>query len=1032
MNCRLALTLAGGCLFMALLAGPASAREIVLNQDTNIAIEAEGSMDNAGPALSDFLAKYLLRALHRERLDGKGGTVRFVLCSKAVRWQEMQWSKGLDVGQLDAFTLQADEAGPDTIRITGETVLATGFGVVEFLERYLDVIWAFPGELGICMPVRDEIRLNVATETVRPAFASRFHSGVRDYCPEYVKLMPTQGIVHEERGFFRADDCVRALRVRILTVANHNMIQIFPVKECKEKYPEVFPIKDGKPYVPPEPEECAAGNWSFQTWHPCYTNPKTIEVATQKAEAEFKSGAFCFSLGVNDGYKVQCQCPQCKALGFPNAYYHFVAAVANNLKSYYPPHMIGVLAYGDVAAPPTDIVLPDNVVVSVTGSDSAKGGGDDLLRWKQRARHTNAYEYLPGNGYWFPNFPFRIMQQNVKFFRDANAMGYWAMTYPMWPFDGPKMYINSHLLWNPDLDIDAALQRYCVAAFGPAGDPMARFYKRWAAIRDRDLIPGNVSTTWSYAESRHPYLQFARCTADDYQYTAACLEEAKKAADDPKARQRLEMVEAFFQYGKTLFDSLQARKEIFEFAEDKDWPKLASRALGLWTRRQELIPLFKAHPEWFLGTYCTLDWIMSKEWEEDERWAINYEAPNAIRTALFQAARHAPPEHVDTAGLAPEYAEVLKPCRTEPVSFTTITDKYGYFHRDLYHFMTSVPEGRGMRIKTASGISWKPAADAEYKDYWGNGMKRAAFSGYLPLKPGRQYLFQFDFAGRDGAVTLGVMSGNGGGKQTWMEDSFGPAPRSVTKRMLLKPDAFGENLEQWNVEIVFAPATERATFSGLCTVTQVGFDETGAAAAAPAGSAQDGPGVAPGELLAGGDFETAEIARGKLPVGWATYIGTPEPLEVVADSAPGSPGRRCLEIHPTTTAAPTISGIKSRLLPLDPSKPLTVSARSRRDGDKNAAPVNMAVAFYDAERKPIILPPGNHHVYLNLRVGPEWQSYSQTFSPPPAGAETFDRSSCFPPQTRFFEVWVLTQNCPVAAWFDDVSAMQPVSAGEAK
>jgi len=71
--------------------------------------------------------------------------------------------------------------------------------------------------------------------------------------------------------------------------------------------------------------------------------------------AAFDAGQLFFSLGINDGKRVQCQCERCVEVGWPHAYYDFVKAVADAVKDRYPPQMVGVLAYGDVGLPPRDL-----------------------------------------------------------------------------------------------------------------------------------------------------------------------------------------------------------------------------------------------------------------------------------------------------------------------------------------------------------------------------------------------------------------------------------------------------------------------------------------------------------------------------------------------------------------------------------------------------------------------------------------------------------------------------------------------------
>lgn len=1016
-------------LTILLFGSAARAEEVVLTRDTDIVIATEGKMGTAESALKAFLSKYLLLALKRDKLAANGQTVQFIIRSNAVDWQEMRWDRGTEFGHLNDFEIRADDA--HTVRITGETALATGFGVVEFLEKYVGVVWAFPGELGVCVPERDELRLNIATETVSPVFASRFQSGLDDNpIPEYA-WVPNEGVTTDHRDFFRTDDCIKSLRLQVLAMSNHTMIQVFPVGEVKRKYPEIFPIEDGQRYVPPEPEECKAGDLTWQTWHPCYTNPKTIEVATQKAVERFKSGALYYSLGVNDGYKVQCQCPQCKAMGFPQSYYHFIAAVAENVKEHYPPHVLTAMAYGDVSMPPDDVKLPNNVIMFATASQEVAGGAG-LSLWKDHAGNIATYDYLPGENYWIPNFPFRILQRNIQFFRDANVKCYWVMAYPLWAFDGPKMYLYSHLLWNPDLDIEKTLDHYCEAAFGGAGAAMSRFYKRWASVRDKDLQPQGVSPTWSYAEYRYPHQQFSRCTAEDYRYASACLDEARRLADSPKARRRLAMVEAFFDYGKTLFEAIQIDREIFEFAENKNWTDLAARSWKLLKKRQDALALFKAHPEWFLGTRVTLDYILSPQWEGDDRWTINYELPNAIRTALFQAAQQKATPAIDVAQLPPELADVLKPCRRSAVGFWKVVDQYGYYDSDVSNLMLTRLDDGGIRFENDPQMRWD-AQPVKDKDLQPNGLKSAIFSGRVKLDKNCQYLFRFELEGREGKMAVRIMNENAGGKNVLVDEEFAEAPRRVTNQALVRPDADAQGLESWNIELVFSPTTARAALSGRCSVEKVDF--SGSPESTTASRSADGqpraaavkPDSDPGNLLAIGGFEQVEPGRGKVPAGWAGYIGSPVSLEIVSESRPGSAGGQCLKINPTEKTDPAVGGLKSGLVPMDPSKPLTISLHMRHGGGANAPiPAHVAVAFFDEKRNPIVLPPvtGAAHVYLSLHSAPAWEFISQTFRRAAEGDETFDRSLFFPSKARFFEIWIYVPKSREPAWFDDFRVVQ--------
>jgi len=89
-----------------------------------------------------------------------------------------------------------------------------------------------------------------------------------------------------------------------------------------------------------------------------------------------------------------------------------------------------------------------------------------------------------------------------------------------WSSQGLNYYVLAKLLWNPHLDVDALIADYCQAAYGPAAEPMRRYYamietrtdsaahtytaKKRGADRDKyqywkaipQMFPDEVLTAW--------------------------------------------------------------------------------------------------------------------------------------------------------------------------------------------------------------------------------------------------------------------------------------------------------------------------------------------------------------------------------------------------------------------------------------------------------------------------------------------------------------------------------------------------------
>jgi hypothetical protein len=59
--------------------------------------------------------------------------------------------------QIDAYSITIRSQPTAEITIEGKTPVAVGYGVLAFLEDKLGMHWAFPGELGVCLPEREHV-----------------------------------------------------------------------------------------------------------------------------------------------------------------------------------------------------------------------------------------------------------------------------------------------------------------------------------------------------------------------------------------------------------------------------------------------------------------------------------------------------------------------------------------------------------------------------------------------------------------------------------------------------------------------------------------------------------------------------------------------------------------------------------------------------------------------------------------------------------------------------------------------------------
>jgi hypothetical protein len=786
------------------------ARTITLDSESDITISIEGNAGDHGASLEKLLERYLVRALQKESLQGSGLSVEFVIRAEAPTWDKLPRESLRDVRDVDWFEIAITAKPKPRVLISGKTALGAGFGVMQFLEKHVGITWLFPGELGVALPKSAKMQLGETTERASPLYVSRIFSGM---------LYRDPALNESYLGtFFGSYDYFKSLRLHSLSYASHALVHVFDVKEFGATHPDIYPLKDGRRYIPPaqgDPND-TVGLWS--AWHPCYSNPKTTEIAIGKAKQWFEKGQHTFSLGINDGHRVQCQCGDCKKAGWPNAYFHFVTKVADAVKDYYPPHMIGVLAYGDVKIPPPDLKLPENVVVLVTGAETR------LETWARHASHVGIYEYFYGDCWWIPNFPLDGLRHNEPIYRALNARFYYAEAYPTWAFDAPKVAIRNRLMWDAKLDVNAALDRYCRAAFGDGGPHMARYYRRWAALRKGDLRTRALATMNRFDLWRNPAGQFSTVSQADFDFADACIAKAKRATHIGPEKARMEMVSAFHESSKNLFQIYSTTRRAFHASAQTDWTQTANALADLGKQRQERYETLKKHPEWFAGTANTLE----AAWDEKSLGTLPSEMDAALDACLFHL-------HGSFDGLVlPEKRQAIfrLPRTIMPETLHPRTP-HPWYPSERYDALTVTTNATGIVLRSVPPASTNGQFKSQITAYCVNDM--AAHGGKL-------YKCDLTLTGQDGDATVvfHMGSNNSACPVVQLNETFGRDREERTREVIVRPQFFDSKTRmpdrdvppdktyQAVLEIIvtWKPNNRQSTLEGGCAAQRIEYELT--------------------------------------------------------------------------------------------------------------------------------------------------------------------------------------------------------------
>ncbi|MBO1316878.1 DUF4838 domain-containing protein [Acanthopleuribacter pedis] len=405
------------------------------------------------------------------------------------------------------------------------------FGTADFLERYLNRRWLFPGEPGWSRPIIRDLRIPTRTVVERPAFRHR-------------KLSGMLGPGWETWGYFhKAFDYVHR---------HHSFIQWLPPEQYNHLH-HFFPEIDGKRMVP-------GGNHVY-VWQPCLHAEGLLEevVNNIRIYLDCHPHQKTVSLAINDSIR-WCHCQYCapfyeeaNSLGLLHAselYYPWVNQVIEEVLVTHPDIWFGLIAYANVHDPPLqNPEIHPRVIPFLTYERLRWLRGNyrevDLARhrgYRDRGLQVGWYDYIYGTPYLIPRPLFR---QLTDLFRTASENGvahFYLEIYPNFG-EGPKPYLVTKLLWDPYIDVEATLRDWYVHAVGEAaaGD-LAAYFAFWENYW-YERVP---ELPWFHKGYTYLYFQFPdylrALTFDDIHLCDTLMGRVLAKAETPEQQKRASLL----------------------------------------------------------------------------------------------------------------------------------------------------------------------------------------------------------------------------------------------------------------------------------------------------------------------------------------------------------------------------------------------------------------------------------------------------------------------------------------------------------
>ncbi|MCA1809591.1 MAG: DUF4838 domain-containing protein [Lentisphaerae bacterium] len=418
--------------------------------------------------------------------------------------------------------------------------------VYEFLQMQ-GVRWYMPGDLGEVVPQQTSLAFPSVDIEVTPDFPVR-----RFFGPAYL-VMSRDDLLWMRRLGVNHGYPVLGLGPHV-----HGLRNMHGRKEMQSAHPEYYALVGGV-------------RWTNEAGHVCFSSDGLVREAANYARAMYDLlDEPVVDFWPNDGIRL-CECKKCSGKSAAELVFGFVDRVARDVYKTHPDRMVTCGAYSAYRLPPTNITkFSPNVGISIafsrTGLDQPETWGrglgisyDDLIfGWRNKTESG----WIMGNSNHrsLPLMPRSIAAdlraRKGKSIGDWNEVGHRARAgetsggraigRQTWALGihHLNVYVNAHLLWDADQDLEELLDDYYKKFYGPVADQVRAAFEFAEAKYPRGA--GSPALSLDDHIKLIEMLHAARDQAGDTIYgrrIAYVLEEEKPLDDLLKARQDAQSME---------------------------------------------------------------------------------------------------------------------------------------------------------------------------------------------------------------------------------------------------------------------------------------------------------------------------------------------------------------------------------------------------------------------------------------------------------------------------------------------------------
>ncbi|MHB9110280.1 MAG: DUF4838 domain-containing protein [Armatimonadota bacterium] len=450
-------------------------------------------------------------------------------------------------GLQDGYFLQLADT---RITIEAENLDGLRNGIYGLLTDHLDVRWYAPRQLGEEIPIPPNHTIKIPFIREERKGSRWFSTGGATWGYDTLWDRRTRAVINRGRMNF-----------------GHSWYGYVNKGEFPyEKYPDYYARdREGKIRL-------FDSDWSSTNF--CSTHPEVLDIVAKKVNAYFAANpdAPICSLDPND-YGPMCLCDRCLALDkqygqtsedgtdVSDRMLHFSNEIYKRLDPKYQDKYLGILIYayqmelpksakphphhaGMICnfPPRYDFSRPWNDPTSAVNRhfyELVKGWGGMLTQF-------GYYDYYDHYWYFGPWGVMFKMREDLPAFRELGGTFLMLEADANFGIQGMNNYLSAWLQWDLDADVDLLMDDYFRGYYGPAADPMRKFFL--ASERYFALERPGISTETRVAMRPEFWTEL-----DGY------LQQAEKAvANLPAAQQRftdrIRLNRDGFEYGKIVFE----------------------------------------------------------------------------------------------------------------------------------------------------------------------------------------------------------------------------------------------------------------------------------------------------------------------------------------------------------------------------------------------------------------------------------------------------------------------------------------------